>query len=184
MLFKKSFGDLVWLRCNQNSSWRLEMEKGQNQDETWKPYHMIDWYTGDLHFGVLDFCALIFRRVVTFAIRVWYGRDLGTDLALIPAYLAIESSKANPNSSWHGHCFGSLIIAATWFCGCIIVDHFDVVHETCRQGVMAWIVCRRVSISRSRDRWRVSKGPNNFRWNVEPSLVESPSNLACHGCLP
>lgn len=59
------------------------------------------------------FCALIFRRVVTFAIRVWHGWDLGIDFAPkegIPAYLAIESSKANPifvmtwPPDWFPHC--------------------------------------------------------------------------------
>ena len=121
--------------------WRWKRDKSRTKHEK-----HITWLLGTLETFILEFwtfCALILRRVVTFAIRVWYGRDLGIDLDFIPAYLAIESSKANPNSSWHGHQIGSLIV----------VDHFRVLHETFRRGGMAWIVCRRVfSISRRRSK--------------------------------
>ena len=156
MLFKRSFGDLVWLSFPKfggatripAEDWRWKKDKSRTKHE-----NRITWLLGTLETSTLEFwtfCALIFRRVVTFAIRVWYGRDLGIDLALIPAYFAIESSKDNPNSSWHGHQIGSLIV----------VDHFRVLHETCRRGGMAWIVCRRVfSISRCRSKQLQMESP-------------------------
>lgn len=147
MLFKK-FPKFWGATRIPAEDWRRKKDKTRTKHEK-----RITWLLGTLETFTLEFwtfCALIFRRVVTFAIRVWYGRDLGIDLALIPAYLAIESSKANPNSSWHGHQIGSLIV----------VDHFRVLHETCRRGGMAWIVCRRVfSISRCRSKQLQMESP-------------------------